>query len=158
MGQVPEAICSTCFTFVETAMAAALPIFLPCLLFLFSLLLSPSGIPSIWLCHLSECFSFSCVPLKNQGFAVLLWFGRATIRVSASYSFILFESDVVTAIQKVLKNYGCYFGYICCQEIRQCQCWFSEPQSSCHKPVIPTLLNFLSLKTRLATFRLPPPG
>lgn len=44
------------FYFVGAAMAAAIPVFLPCLLFPFSLLRSSSGIRSIWLYHLSEYF------------------------------------------------------------------------------------------------------
>lgn len=77
---------------------------LPCSLFYFSLLCSPSGIHSIWLYHLSEHFSFACPPLKKQGFAVLLWFCRATICVSTCHSCIFVWKQCFNGHTETVKN------------------------------------------------------
>lgn len=77
---------------------------LPCPLLSFSLLCSPSGIHSIWLYHLSEHFSFACPPLKNQGFAVLLWFCRATMCVSTCHSCIVVWKQGDNGHTETVKN------------------------------------------------------
>lgn len=130
-GHAPKVICLACFTCVGVAMAAAIPIF--CHAHCSSLCCAPPQEFTPSDCTICLSTSHLLAPLsKNRALQFCCGFIGQQYAFPLVTAVSLFESNVIMAIQKLLRIYGWHFGYVCYQEIRQCLCQFSDPECNCH--------------------------